>query len=87
MLIKKISKAFARKLKPILLSIISSNQTAYVKKSCISESGRLISDIIEICGKEIIPGYLVNMDLEKAFDSLDYNFLLYVCEAATWGVL
>ena len=54
-----------------------------MKKSCISESGRLISDIIEICGKEIIPGYLVNMDLEKAFDSLDYNFLLYVCEAAT----
>ena len=38
--------------------------------------GRLISDIIEICNKENIPGYLVTMDLEKAFDSLDHDFLL-----------
>ena len=66
---KIISKAFAIKRKPILHSIISSNQTAYVENRCISESGRLISDIIEICGKENIPGYLVTMDLEKAFDS------------------
>ena len=34
---KIISKAFAEKLKPILPSIISSNQTAYVEKRCISE--------------------------------------------------
>ena len=73
---KIISKAFAIKRKPILHSIISSNQTAYVENRCISESGRLISDIIEICGKENIPGYLVTMDLEKAFDSLDHDFLL-----------
>ena len=66
---KIISKAFAAKLKPILPSIISSNQTAYVEKRCISESGRLISDTMEICGKENIPCYLVTIDLEKAFDS------------------
>ena len=29
-----------------------------------------------ICGKENIPGYLVAMDLEKAFDFLDHDFLL-----------
>ena len=63
------SKAFAAKLKPILPSIISSNQTAYVEKRCISESGRLASDTMEICGKENIPCYLVTIDLEKAFDS------------------
>ena len=45
---KILSKAFAAKLKPILPSIISSNQTAYVEKQCISESGRLVSDISEI---------------------------------------
>ena len=66
---KTISKAFAAKRKPILPSIISSNQTAYVEKRCISESGRLISDTMEICGKENIPCYLVTIDLEKAFDS------------------
>ena len=36
---KILSKAFSGKLKPILSSIISSNQTAYVEKRPISESG------------------------------------------------
>ena len=31
---------------------------------------------MEICDKENIPGYLVTMDLEKAFDFLDHDFLL-----------
>ena len=31
-----------------------------------------------ISDKENIPGYLVTMDLEKAFNSLDHDFLLCV---------
>ena len=79
------SKAFAAKLKPILPSIISSNQTAYVENRCISENDRLISNIIEICCNENIPGYLVTMDLEKAFDSLDHDFLLCALKKFDFG--
>ena len=75
---KVISKGFAEKLKEALLSIISENQTAYVKNRCISESIRLIADIIGVCNKQNIPGYLVTMDIVKAFDSLDHDFLIYV---------
>ena len=74
--IKIIWKALAAKLKKALLTIISSNLTAYVNKRCISES--LISDIIEACEKQNIGGYLVNMDIEKAFDSSDHDFLVKV---------
>ena len=56
---KILSKAFTAKFKPFLLSIISSNQTASVEKRCISEIGRLISDIMDICVKKNFPGYLV----------------------------
>ena len=49
---------------------------------CISESGRLISDITEICGKENIPGSLVTMDLEKA---LDHDFLLCALKKFGFG--
>ena len=56
---KLLSKTLAAKLKPILPSIISSDQTVQVGKRCISQSGRLISDIMEIGGKKNIPGYLV----------------------------
>ena len=79
---KIISKAFPAKRKAILPYNISSNQTAYVEKRCISESGRLISDIMEICDKENIPGYLVT-ELEKVFNSLDHDFLL--CASKNFG--
>ena len=65
---KILSKSLAEKLKNVLPELISSNQTAYVKNQCISESGRLISDVIEMFAITDIPGYLVTMDIEKAFD-------------------
>ena len=33
-------------------------------------------DVIEMCNIIDIPDYLVTMDIEKAFDSLDHDFLL-----------
>ena len=73
---KILSKSLAEKLKNVLPKIISSNQTAYVKNRCMSESGRLISDVIETCDILDIPGYLVIIDIEKPFGSLDHDFLL-----------
>ena len=80
-----LSKSLAEKLKSALPELISSNQTAYVKNRCISESGRLISDVIEMCDILDISGYLVTMDIEKAFDSLDHDFLLFVLKKIGFG--
>lgn len=55
---------------------ISSQQTADVKNRFIEESGRLISIIIEISGWFNITGSVVTMDINKAFDSLEYSFLI-----------
>ena len=46
--LKLISKALAEHLKNVLPKIISPNQNAYVKNRCISEGGRLISDLLEM---------------------------------------
>ena len=61
-------------MKNVLPELISSNQTAYNKNRCISENGRLISDVIEMGHILDIPGYLVTMGIEKAFVSLDHDF-------------
>ena len=82
---KILSKAFAAKVEPILPSITSSNQTPYVEKRCVSESGRLISDIIEICSNENIPGLLVIMDLEEAFESWNHDLLLCALKKIVFG--
>ena len=50
---KSISKTLAIKLSKVFLVLISPVQTAYVKRRFIGESGRLISDISEICCRKI----------------------------------
>ena len=76
---KIILKVFALRVKNVLSDLISSQQTAYVPFRCISESGRLISDVIEMAG------YLVTIDIEKAFDSLDHTFLEVVLKKQGFG--
>ena len=54
---------------------MSPGQTAYVNGRFIGESGRLISDIIKVCDIEKLSGYLMTIDFEKAFDSMNHAFL------------
>ena len=48
----------------------------YVKNRFIREGGRLISDILEISNIFNLRGYIGIVDIEKAFCSLVYSFLL-----------
>ena len=73
--LKILSKALATKLKSVLPSLITSQQTAYIQNRYIGEAGRLISNILDICDKLSIHGYLVTADIEKALNSLDHAFL------------
>jgi len=82
---KIVSKSLASRFLPVLPSIISSDQTAYVKGRYIGESIRLISDILDICNKLNIPGYMLTVDLQKAFDSIDHVFLVACLEKFGFG--
>ena len=44
-----------------------------------------MADIIGICNKNDIPGYMVTMDTKKAFDSLDLNFVTQILEKVGFG--
>ena len=82
---KIISKSLASRFLPVLPTIISSDQTAYVKGRFIGESIRLISDILDTSKKYNIPGYMLTVDLQKAFDSIDHTFLLACLEKFGFG--
>ena len=77
---KVVSKVLAERLKNVLSSLISSHQTAYVKGRFISQSGRLILDVLEISDKLQIKCFLMTVDIEKAFGSINHCFLIKVLE-------
>ena len=51
----------------------------------MGEGGKLISDTDYICDRYIIGGYLVTIEFEKAFDSLDHKFILAVKKKISFG--
>ena len=69
----------------MISSLITSDQTAYVPGHVIGESIRLKSDLIEYSNIQNIPGYLVTVDIEKAFDSVDHTFLCSVLQIFGFG--
>ena len=79
---KIISKALTSRLKKVLPNLISPQQTAYFENRFIGESSRLIADITDVLNKE---GFLVTMGIEKAFDSLDHTFLIFVMKKLGFG--
>ena len=69
------AKALANRIKSVLPSIINNDQTGFMKNRFIGENIRLIECIIQHAAKENIPGLLLFIDFEKAFDSLEWSLL------------
>ena len=64
----------------MLPDLISSNQAAYVKSRYISESGRIIYDVLETTSILNKKGFLVRVLIKKALDSVDHSFLSAVLQ-------
>ena len=72
-------------MKIVLRNLISFQQTAYVAQRRTNESGRLISDLLSVTTKMKVKGYLVTVDIAKAFDSLNHTFLICALEKICFG--
>ncbi|KAL9970546.1 hypothetical protein ACROYT_G022944 [Oculina patagonica] len=79
------SKAIALRLQKVLAEIIHFNQNAYVKGRTILDAVRTIDDILEYTERKKINGLLVGIDFQKAFDSVNRNFMVEALSAFTFG--
>ena len=73
------------RIRKVLSNIIQCSQTAYVNDRYIGESIRLISDVLEYTDKHDIEGILFSADFEKAFDSIEHNFLFATLKSFGFG--
>ena len=78
-------KSSFRETQKLLPDLISSQHTSHIKNRHICERGRSISDVIEITKRKELEGFLVTSNIEKAFDSLDHNFLIFTPEKYGFG--
>ena len=79
------SKAIVNRLKAVLPSIINNDQTGFLKGRSISENIRLIEGILRYTETEKVPGLLLFIDFEKAFDTLEWSFVDKVFEYNNFG--
>lgn len=79
------SKAVAERLKAVLPSIINGQQKGFLKNRFIHENTRLIYDTLEYTETKDISGLLLILDFEKAFDCLEWNFLMKTLKRFNFG--
>ena len=79
------SKALALRLKKVLSAVINNTQTGYVEGRFISENIRLISDILNFTVDQDMEGIALFIDFEKAFDSLEWEYLFKALDTFQFG--
>lgn len=66
-------------------NLIDPDQTGFVLGRFIGENTRLLYDLMQIAEEENLPGLLLFVDFEKAFDSLSWDFLQEVLKFFNFG--
>jgi hypothetical protein len=72
---KLLAFVLSARLQTVIGSLVSSDQTAYIKNRYLGTNIRLIEDIMEFFDTFERGGLLLGVDFEKAFDSLEWDFL------------
>ena len=79
------SKSIARRICKVLPTIIHSDQCAYVEDRLISDALRTIDDVMWCTKMNKIPGWLVGIDFQKVFDSVNVELLIMALEGFNFG--
>ena len=69
------AKSIASRVKRILLQVIGVQQTGFLKGRFIGENIRYVLDLTEYSHRYQIPGFVLFVDFEKAFDKLEWCFI------------
>ena len=69
------TKALSNRLKQLLPKLINKDQVGYVQGRNILENIRTLQDVVTYTRERNMPGMLICIDFEKAFDSIEWDFL------------
>ena len=72
---KLMSSVIANRVKSVLDKVISNDQKGFIAGRYIGENIRTIYDILFETKKQEIPGLLVSVDFQQAFDTVSWKFI------------
>lgn len=79
------SASIANRIKNMLPFVIHEDQTGFVPGRYIGENIRLIYDLMHYAELRNIPGMLLLIDFEKAFDTISHDFILRTLKFFNFG--
>ena len=82
---KLMTKIMATRLRKVLPSIISEDQTCSIKGREIFDNTFLLRDTIDHATAKNVPTYIISYDVKNAFDSINHNYLYKVLEKFNFG--
>ena len=82
---KLASAVIANRFKEVLSNLIHENQKGFIAGRFLGENVRLIYDVLFETKKQNIPGLLLSVDFEKAFDTVSWSFIMEVLEYFNFG--
>ena len=75
---KLLSKVLANRLKVVLGSLISESQNAFVGERQILDSVLIANECLDSRLKSLVPGVVCKLDIEKAYDYVNWDALFYL---------
>lgn len=70
---KIITKILANRLKSVLGNLIGDYQAGFVRGRFILDNVTTAEEVVHSCRKRKEPGYLLKLDFEKAYDTVNWD--------------
>nr|CAN69965.1 hypothetical protein VITISV_039410 [Vitis vinifera] len=84
-LYKLLAKVLANRLKKVIGKVISPDQNAFIKGRQILNGPLIANEVIDSWQKRREKGIICKLDIEKAYDSINWHFLLKVMQKMGFG--